>query len=375
MEFLGYSQTFIGVLTSLVVLCILDSGNFIHGILGKIGDRIDEEIKSLDKSLDLKSKIEGQSNYKLFQLFIRTSENKKLKMSALELDMTLNASFNKYKSYFTPQFIKPASSLVDKIKNSKEQLIAPLYVLLYCVVIFVCDEMVCAKLVAEDFIVTFLTIFTSFSFVFWGILWYVFVRNIKIVPEDGKEEKTKSCFEKWICKHATWGKTILLLLICSLVSLCPSLMQLDKSLNLFCFLFGLILYLLVIAIITFCRVRSHELFGHYLYVFSLKHFIGIFSLSLFLSGVLFVYSSCCNEIEDFYFTYTSFVNIKFFIIAFIIINGLSLPFLMPYKGFNSILNIVQREAHNEELKFEKKIEEINKTLEDFCKKINVSVPK
>lgn len=371
MEFLGYSQTFIGVLTSLVVLCILDSGNFIHGILDKIGDRIDAEIKGLDKSLDLKSKIEGQSNYKLFQIFIKTSENNEMKMKALELDMNLNATFSKFKSHSTPQFIKPASSAVEKIKKSREQLIAPLYVLLYCVVVFVCDEMVYARLVEKDFIVTFLTSFTFFSFVFWGILWYMFDRNIKIVPEDNREKKTRLYFEEWICKHATWGKTIPILLICSIISLCPSLMQLNGAVDLFCFSLGLILYLLIIIIITIYRVRSHTLFGHYLYVFSLKHFAGIFSLSLLLSGILFVCGSCCNEIEDFYFTYTSFVNVKFFIIAFIIINGLSFPFFMPYKGFNRILNIVQREAHSEEQKFEEKIGEINEILEDFCDKIKL----
>lgn len=44
---------------------------------------------------------------------------------------------------------------------------------------------------------------------------------------------------------------------------------------------------------------------------------------------------------------------------------------MPYKGFNRILKIVQKEAHGEEQEFEKRVKEINKKLEDFCKEINL----
>ena len=43
MLFLGGSQTFIGILASLIVLCvILDKSNFIHSILDEIGKLIDE---------------------------------------------------------------------------------------------------------------------------------------------------------------------------------------------------------------------------------------------------------------------------------------------------------------------------------------------
>lgn len=50
MEFLGYSQTFIGVLASLLVLCIvLDKSNFIFNILNNIKEQIKNEIAELDR--------------------------------------------------------------------------------------------------------------------------------------------------------------------------------------------------------------------------------------------------------------------------------------------------------------------------------------
>lgn len=370
MEFLGYSQTFIGVLTSLVVLCILDSGNFIHGILERIGDRISSEINSLDKNLDLKSNIEKKANYKLLQYFIKNPENEELMMKALELDMQLNATFNRFKSHFTPKFIKPANTLVREIKESKEQLIAPLYVLLYCVVVFVCDELVYAGFADKDFIVTFLAIFTSFSFVFWGILWYMFYRDIKIIPENDHKKK-KKCVEEWICKYATWRNSIPVLLLSCFIPFSPSIIHLNVSVNISCFFIGVIIYLLLIIIITISRIRSHEKFGHYLYVFSLKHFGGLFILSLISAGILFICASYCNEIVNYFYAYTSFVYIKTAIIAFIILNGLFLPFFMPYKGFNRILSIVQLEAHKEELEFELQVKDVDEILEKFCKKIEV----
>lgn len=377
MEFLGHSQTFIGVLTSLIVLCILDSGNFIHGILEKIGERITTEIKQLDRTLDLKGRIEKEPAYKLFSRFIKNpnesnkqpEEIEKLLGEALELDMDLNASFSKFKSGSTPKFIKPASLMVEKIKESREQLIAPLYVLLYCMVVFICDEIIAVGWLPDSLVVTTLTVFTFFSFVFWVTLWYMFYYDIKNEPQGTEKQiKKKTRLELWICKHAGWINVLFLILL-----LCTFFIFLfvwtDTITYWYSLAFIVALFLLFVAVIAVCRVRSHDLFGHYLYEFSLRHFGGILALSFLFGCVFWGWGNYYPEVEIYYWTYNDFTKIKVFIITFIIVNGLIAPFVIPYEGFLRIFREVQMRAQHEEAEFERKVEENNEKLKEFCEKI------
>ena len=73
MEFLGDSQTFLGVISSFLVLCIvINESNFIYNILGDIKKRISREIDKFDKTTDLQqiNTILNSSDYKLFERYI-----------------------------------------------------------------------------------------------------------------------------------------------------------------------------------------------------------------------------------------------------------------------------------------------------------------
>ena len=133
MLFLGGSQTFIGILASLIVLCvILDKSNFIHSILDEIGKRIDEEIKSLDKAVgfDVINDMPANSDYKLLQRYINElrveaktrPECKQLLISAMAMDMKLQATFDQLKSGYSSKFLKPAHDLIEKIQGQKNRL-------------------------------------------------------------------------------------------------------------------------------------------------------------------------------------------------------------------------------------------------------------
>ena len=57
------------------------------------------------------------------------------------------------------------------------------------------------------------------------------------------------------------------------------------------------------------------------------------------------------------------------IISFIIINGLLLPFIIPFKGFYRVLNRVKKEIAEIQTKLDDELKDITKQLDEFCYKI------
>lgn len=381
MEFLDYSQTFIGVLTSLVVLCvIINSSNFIHEILKKIGDKIDEEIDSLDHTINIEAAydkaVKGQAPYKLLQKFIEdpweSKQNKGNKQedlysNALQLDMKLKASFDNFKSEYSPKFIKPARTLIKTVKDSREQVISPLYVLLYCLVIFICDEIVYNIPNTESFIVTFLTVFTILSLGLWTALWCSFIKDIKIIPEGSEnKESKKHKVETWICNHSKWINTTICITILSIIFFYISMLIPNIIIGRITFIIGIFIPIFIVAI---CRIRSHPQLGEYFYMFAFKHFFGLLFLSFLVALVPTIFAVFNNDILQVCFEYGDFVAIKFTIISFIIINGLLLPFIVPFKGFYRILKLVKKEVETTQTKLDNELKEIITQLNNFCSKL------
>lgn len=72
---------------------------------------------------------------------------------------------------------------------------------------------------------------------------------------------------------------------------------------------------------------------------------------------------------DYFIIYEDCIAIKAAIIAFILINGLFLPFWMPYVGYNRVFKIVKEASDREESNFKDKVNELNEQLVEFDKKI------
>lgn len=378
MLFLGGSQTFIGILASLIVLCvILDKSNFIHSILDEIGKRIDEEIKNLDSTVGIEviNDVPKKSDYKLLHRYIdelnekkdKDPEAKRLFNKAAAMDMKLQATFDQLKSGYSPKFLKPAHDLIEKIQDSKEQVIAPLYALLFCLVIFICDEIVVGIASASNFIISFLTILTTFSFLFWIMMWGIFYRDIRIATESVSFPITGKGKNSFVNKFIKWKWMYLALpvfyAICLFISTFVPIVWIKW---LIAFLVG---FILPICCIASMRAKDHHVFGFYTYEYIFKHFVGLFLMSLLIAGVTIVGCVLSKDISSACFTFEDFVVLKISVISFILISGLLLPFLMPYYGFKRVLNIVEHEVINSKKSMMNELASVKKELDDFCNNI------
>lgn len=376
MLFLGGSQTFIGILASLIVLCVLlDKSNFIHSILDEIGKRIDEEMKNLDKEIgiDVNNDVPKESDYKLLQRHIkelrekeeRQPEYKPQLKKALAMDMKLQATFDQLKSEYSPKFLKPAHDLIEKIQESKEQVIAPLYALLFCLAVFICDEIVVGIDSASDFVVSFLTIFTILSVIFWVMMWTIFFRDIRIVTENDSSPNIKKNKKTFVYKWIKWKWMYFVFPVFYAISLYLSTFAAIMWVKwLISFLAGFILPICYIAVL---KSESHYKFGYYTYEYVFKHFGGLFIMSLLIAGVTSVGCMLSEDIFSVCLPFDNLVVLKISVISFVLISGLLLPFLMPYYGFKRVLNIVERELRNGKISMEEELVSVKAELKEFCK--------
>lgn len=388
MIFLGGSQSFIALLASLIVLCvILDKTNFIYNILDEISNRITEEKKKLDQSVSIRrdTALEGMksdSKYKLLQLYINNLKNNasdKDKVSeqklhdALEFNLNLSTSFAKLKVGFTDTFMKPTYDLIKNIKRSKEQVIAPFFSLVLCIIAFICDEIISVFPETSDFIVTFLSIFLIFAAIFFVKMWQMFLKSIQInKPQEEKVDtdiKTSQKRKIFYHLHKRWEILFITLPIIYITAIVIGLFIPSIFLKkLLTFGLGLILPLCYIAHL---KAETHYQIGNISYESGVKHMTGLLAISLILTIITIGCSTIIPEFKSILLKYNDCIFIKWSVISFILLNGLILPLLMPYWGFKKILNISKREVKNANSLNDNELRKINTSLDEFCQSIKL----
>lgn len=353
MELLGQSSTFFGVLVTLIVLCVFsNSNNFIHYILNSIkDDQIKPQIDQLEIDTDFKS-VTNSTEYKIFQDAIRGHgkyiiDDKNLK-DALSLDLQITAELDKFKGTLTPELLKPANDALDTIIKSKEQVMAPLYSLLVGILVFICDEILGSVPSFHDEIVTFLSIFISLSFIFWAFIWISLIRDVRRSLIGYKTNKFVGGIKKIVekCAKLNYFSGLRLLI------------ELDIAVMLIIGFFAInplwlrmALYLMTILFPIFAiaihRLSNHYNIGVYSYDYLFKHFSVLFLISLTVAATFAIGIAAHSVfITEMMFSYYNYTLVKYSILTFIILNGLVMPFIMPYWGHKYVVKFAKRKIHN-----------------------------
>lgn len=176
---LGGSQTFVGILATLVVLCIAqNSNNFIFEILKDIKEEIVRYTKKLKPTISLDS-IKESSDYKSLFLF---TENKKQKGEDDEFCKACKEAVAKIdiaKFSLQPKLTNWDKSIIDfadAIENKKEQQKGPMFAFAYCIFVFICDELLrCSYIAFNQEILLALSLFTAYVAIYWIVKWLVFM--------------------------------------------------------------------------------------------------------------------------------------------------------------------------------------------------------
>lgn len=370
MEFLGSSQTFIGVLASLMVTCIIleARNNFIvkiyDEVIGKIGKYLN------DYYVDTGHKqLINISSYKLLERYIND-----LKKQGLVDNEALNKALNMELKYITTiDEIKARNATkveaIDKKKSNIKiackrdgQLIVlgPLYALFSCVVIFICDELIRFHS-TYDFDVTFLSIFLLISAFFWIVIWCNYMLD---VPQNNRLQRLKELFKK-VNSPLLW---ILLGFICIYVGCWVVSLYISLLLWKYMVIIGIGMLFPIFTIATI-KLYNHFQSEKATFLFCTNHFVAHIMMSLLYTIIAFVFIKCVDGASEAYIIYENLNMLRICSITFILFIGLIFPLFMPYIKYTFLLYQIKRKVSKIKASVEIESKDVRDKLEMFCESI------
>lgn len=349
---LGDSQTFIGVLATIVLLCVVtESSNFLFVILEGYAKPTRKNIKNLKKQIDrlISNLKESAENNTLFALVDKirknTQSSKYLKDKALEYKTYIRFSLDDIYSELDSSYMDPFRRRCNAIKHSKEQTFAPLFVLGYCIVIFLCDELVACSPTLLPTIVSILAILTALSTLYLSGIWikfiYEFCPRFNDVRSYSENESLKITLKRSLETIVENAIVPYLFVIISLWFVNKFITPISSTVVQVVIVTCILLPLLSIGI---KHLRLRMSFGKYSHSHLLWHFVFIVLVSIIYALILllpfdFITSSRFAFSEKLW-------ELKFSIIFFIILFGLIVPFIVPYFCYKEIHSTSVKEYKN-----------------------------
>lgn len=367
MELLGNSQTFLGTLATLTILCIFFcKSNFIYSILEEIKMKFEEEIKSLRTNTKIE-RITEKTDYKLLRQVANNdnSDNPELKAEAIALLAKITDAKLQLQFKYIP-VEGTGDTLIEDIHSSKEQILAPLYTFCYCLVIFIFDELLRIPTIGNiDFLCSVLSIFSTISIVFWGLIWIKFL--IVYFPWNSSkihnftketEQRGESLLYSVIKKSLLCGLFFIIGIWIIRYFILPHR-----------YLYGIVVsFIIPIVYIGYKKLFVNKNAKEYTYLLTIGHFFGFILLSVLFCLILFTYIGIFDS-------YNHWLNpfqidiFKIIILCAILLNGLILPFFMPYLCYYIIYIKAQRDVKDSKTKAEAIENDLIKSLEEFSQKV------
>ena len=389
MELLDKSQTFVGVLATIVILCVVaNSGNFIIEIFkGVVKDtrkeikkclkHVDDISKELVKSEEYQQLIDGIEYCETLSIDASSEMSNKILLYKIELSVRTECYLNKYGSIFKRLYTR-----ITELKDTREQTFAPLYVFGFCIMLFLCDEIGRWNPDLIEISISFLSYFMLISMIFWGFIWYKFLNECgkcDIVKEISNitnatrltsnilmrnalsEQSNKSHrFKNWIKQFAVCA-----LFLCVFWFSCIILQWKFKDMPLWCVWSMLILF--SIGVFSWRGYIHHKTSlrqGKYSHKLLITHFIALTLLSIVFVSLFYIPSVPDNRIP-----YENLYMFRLICIGFILTNGILFPFIFPYYADKQVLSV----AKELDLKVSDKLivegKKLNKDLNETLQKI------
>lgn len=344
-QYLGSSQTFVGTLATIVLMCILvGNSNFIYTILKAVANQMQKQCNPSD----LPSKVSfvelyGNDSYKLLQLSADESNKQrpevrnKASQKLLEITMQI--------SQFQFQYIPP--KLSSKVK-SPEHFLAPLYSFAFVMIMFIFDELLRSSHIGcNDLLVSTLSVFTLLSYVYWSVVWFIYCTRLYKSHYSG--HKPKGLIYRISRRITTYGLIKSCILRLSFMILCVVVTLLITKYLVFVgdsvrfFLFWSVGIVLPSSLIGYPLSKTSPRDVNRGYLPTILHVCLLGILSVVISLVVLNLASHFEDMSYLIKAYNDSFYLKTFTILFVLLNGLLVPLFLPFLCYK-ILCIIAQEA-------------------------------
>lgn len=355
LDLLGKSQTFYGVLATILVLCIFkNANNFINEILTDIENYISKKISSLGVKTNcdaigdkigarMEQETDGEKKALLGQQLVCASK--------LQREISLRNKVLPNKNY---------KAKIERIKQADEIVSAPLFTLFYCFAVFIVDGVLRSSFASlHQLSFTMLSIFTLYSSAYWMMLWGNFVHR-----SICRRERTCSDTMFLSSKHHVFS----LLLFCVLpfmgTMLFVQTMEKDSMLVSQMMLWLSLLLPFVITGGYFIYKKPKSANGYYISM--LLHFLLMVVLSMLVAWTWLYFGANIPCLSEKLIVDSTGELLKLGIFLFTTINGLLLPFFLPLICSGVIYQFqAKKRVTQEEKRIAREIEKIQGKLDEI----------
>lgn len=355
LDLLGKSQTFYGVLATILVLCIFkNASNFINEILKHIEDYISNKIASLG----LKANCDALSDKIGARMELETDDAKKaqygqqmVSVSKLQRDISMWNKVLPNKNY---------EEKIERIRNADEIVRAPLYTLFYCFGVFIVDEVLRSSMVSlHELSFTALSVITFYSSLYWLLLWGNFVHR-SICKRERECSETMFFNNK---HHVIWLTMFCLLPFLAMTVVVQMMGEehlYDSRLVLWLSL--IVPFIMLGFYFTFKKPKSAN--GYYISM--LMHFFFIVLLSVVIAWMWLTIGESIPLLAKMLIDDGTGELLKLSVFLFTLINGLLLPFFLPLICSGVIYQCqAKKRVVNEEKRIAKEMERIQSSLDEM----------
>lgn len=369
---LGDSQTLLGIIATLTILCIFHNGsNFITEMLSLVQKRIQDQIKILSK-VNVSQPESTEWNFLMY--FLSNDKKDELHEEGARVMRDINSRIDA-KSIEYMGLEGANKPFLDRVSKCAEHIMAPFYSFLYCLLVFVYDEALRSAIPGKEWMLSSLAVFTFFSYVLWILVWAHFFRSNSAGYRHIHQPKWMcACLKK--CSLFVESKgyvyalgiriaicVCFLLLALGLVGFLPDSAELGAKAVFVMALMGPGL------IIGFARYLAKEGKPDYTHVLMGSHLVIAWIVSMVLAALVHVAVDFFPHLKICLFECNDLMVLKFFILFFALMNGIIFPFLFPYFSYIVLYRDVKRKVALAEKDVAQMHEENDQELKEFCKKI------
>lgn len=365
MNLLENSQTFLGVLLTLNVLCIFyeRSNNFIIRTLSEQREKKSKRVQRLvDKSIEIKEAFFCSDDYKSVErLCYATNKSQQVRDKANDLKLSASIGLGKQSTDITETETK-----IDRIEHSNEQIRGPFYSLLFGIVVFMIDEIFHFEGTLSPYLLFGTYVFTILSYAYWMVMWITFF--IHTSHEESECNTHKSRLLTWIDNHLKigFGSAVKFIICGILYSLVLDYIDINSmSVELQTLIIG-IAFTLPILLIGIWRMIECNVKGSYSIIHTSGHLVGFLIFSALIATITYLFG-LHNVSNTIFFQNNRLLNLL--IITFVLLNGLVLPFVFPYIKYHFLYEHQIKELKRDQEATLNTIESFKNQFKEFCAEI------